>query len=213
MLAQDLHGDGALPGDHVGIVERMHETQAVLFLQQPGMRIGIGIRVTGQDDLAAQGRHRVDLQLRRGGRHDDDRLAAQLPGRQRDTLRVVAAFKLLRTELRHLVVGAAQLEGKNRLAVFALQVHPVRQALRKVLGQGQLGLYRHIVYLRSEDFLQVMLQVQAFASGFRRGLRRHGGNRWAELADNSLYHENSRAFKHTHGKLTDMNPTEIGSAL
>ena len=28
MLAQDLHGDRALAGDHVGVVEGMHEDQS-----------------------------------------------------------------------------------------------------------------------------------------------------------------------------------------
>jgi hypothetical protein len=33
MLAQDLHADRALAGDHVRIVERMHEGELVLLLQ------------------------------------------------------------------------------------------------------------------------------------------------------------------------------------
>ena len=32
-LAQDLHADGALPGDHVRIVEGMHEHQVALARQ------------------------------------------------------------------------------------------------------------------------------------------------------------------------------------
>ncbi len=43
MLAQDLHRDRALAGDHVGIVERMHEGQAALFLQLDRMRIGVAV--------------------------------------------------------------------------------------------------------------------------------------------------------------------------
>ena len=43
MLAQDFHADRALAGDHVRIVERVHEGQ-LLFLFQ-GQRMVVGIRV------------------------------------------------------------------------------------------------------------------------------------------------------------------------
>ena len=32
-LAQDFHADGALSGDHIGIVERVHESELLFFLQ------------------------------------------------------------------------------------------------------------------------------------------------------------------------------------
>ncbi len=39
VLAQDLHPDRALPGDHVGIVERVHEGQAALGFERARVRV------------------------------------------------------------------------------------------------------------------------------------------------------------------------------
>jgi hypothetical protein len=61
-------------------------------------------------------------------RHHDHRPAADLGCGQRDALRMItggrtdhAALELLCREVDDLVVGAAQLEGKNRLQIFALE--------------------------------------------------------------------------------------------
>ena len=39
MLAQDLHADRALAGDHVRIVERVHEGEPLLSLQLQRVRV------------------------------------------------------------------------------------------------------------------------------------------------------------------------------
>ncbi len=54
VLAQDLHRHRALAGNHVGIVERMDEAQAALFLQLEGMAVGIGEAFAVQDHGARQ---------------------------------------------------------------------------------------------------------------------------------------------------------------
>lgn len=52
-LAQHFHGNRALAGDHVGVVEGVDEGQALLLLQLHGMAVGVGIAVPMQQHLAA----------------------------------------------------------------------------------------------------------------------------------------------------------------
>ncbi|CAD6522075.1 hypothetical protein LMG27952_01428 [Paraburkholderia hiiakae] len=167
MLAQHFHRHGALAGDHVGIVEGMHEGQAALFLQAHGVGVGVAVRLTGLHDLdgrAAVRAHRIDLHLRRGDRHADHRFHAQFRGRKRHTLRVIArgggdhaALQLRGREVRHLVVGAAQLEGEHGLVVLALEEHGVAQARREVRGTLEFGLAGGVVDAGGEDCLQVIV--------------------------------------------------------
>ena len=82
-MAQDFHANGALPGDHVRIVKRLHEHELTLRRELIGVRLGIRERFAAQHDfdiLAAEGAHRVDLHLGRRHRHDDDGFAAQPRG-------------------------------------------------------------------------------------------------------------------------------------
>ena len=184
-LAQDLHRDGALAGDHVGVVERVHEGQAALLLQHGGVLVGVGIALAVQHHVAAEAAHRVDLELRRGGGHHDDGGGAQLAGAHRHALRVVAgrgadhaAGQLLGRQVRHLVVGAAQLEAEDRLLVFALEQHRVAQPLAEVARPLQRRLDRHVVHPRIEDAGQVVGRGEGM--GRKRGGRRnsgHGGGR------------------------------------
>ena len=80
----------ALPRDHIRVVERVHKGQLLLFTD--GLRVDICLvkGVAKQHDLAAPGRDRHDLHLRRGHGHHDDGVAAEALGRQGDALRVVA---------------------------------------------------------------------------------------------------------------------------
>ena len=74
--------------------------------------------------------------LRRRDRHHDRRAAAEPLRGERHALRVVAgrrrdhAARAARAggRLRHLVVGAAQLEREHRLQVLALEQHAVAEA-------------------------------------------------------------------------------------
>jgi hypothetical protein len=105
------------------------------FLELASMRIGVVVRLARQHHFTAKGSHRLHLDLRRRRRHDDHRPTAELGRRQRHALRMIAGrrtdhatLQLFGREMNDLVVGAAQLEGKNRLQVFALEQHrlPIR---------------------------------------------------------------------------------------
>ena len=86
MLPQDLHGDRALAGDHIRIVERVDEGQPMLGLQLGRVVVGVRVAVACQYHLAAQSLDGIDLDLRRGRGHHDHRTRTQLAGAQRDAL-------------------------------------------------------------------------------------------------------------------------------
>ena len=162
-LAQDLHADGALPGDHVRVVVGMHEGQAALALEFHGVAVGVRIAVAMQHHLRAARRHRVHLDLRRGHRHHDHRAAAELLRRERDALRVVARARrdhalgqLRRRQVGHLVVRAAQLEREHRLQVLALEQQAVAQAPRQHGRQFERRFDRHVVDARLQDAFEII---------------------------------------------------------
>src|SRR3954447_8018846 len=89
-LAQDLHGDGALPCDDIGIVIRMDEHEPALASEAGGVRIGVIVGVTVKHDFGAArsyGGH-LDLRCRHG--HDDRRGAIEFLGGERYPLRMIA---------------------------------------------------------------------------------------------------------------------------
>jgi hypothetical protein len=53
VLAQNLHADGALAGDHFGIIERMHEGQPLALLQFQCVRVRVIVGFAGEHHLAA----------------------------------------------------------------------------------------------------------------------------------------------------------------
>ena len=187
MLAQDFHRDRALPGNHIRIVVRMHIRQPAAFFEFACMRCGLVIGVTVQHDFGAAPAHRIDLDLGRGHRHHDGRRAAEALCRQRDTLGMIAggcgdhaAAQSLRRQLRHLVVSTAQLEGKHRLHVLALEQDAVVQAPRQDGCQLQRRLDRDVINTRIENAFQVI----RFFHGLVRGklLIAKGYQEWASPA-------------------------------
>src|SRR6266540_3635905 len=162
-LAQQLHADRALTGDHIGIVVRMHERRLRPALQLERMRVGVAVRIAVQHHLRAARGDRSDLDLRRGDGHHDRRLAAERLRGERDTLRVIAgggrddAVRALgRAQMRHLVVGAAQLEREHRLLILALEQHAVAEPPRQVRRELERRLDRDVVDLRGQDLLQII---------------------------------------------------------
>jgi len=140
----------------------MHEGHLVLLLQLQRVLIGIGIRITMQHHFRAATRDRLDLDLRRGGGHHDDGLAAELLCGKRHTLRMVprrggdhAALELLGRELRHFVVGAAQLERKHRLHILAFQQYRIANAHRQVGSKFQRCFNCHVIDARVKDAFQI----------------------------------------------------------
>ena len=169
MLAQHLHGNRALPSDHLRVVKRVDKGQALLLFNQQSMLVRIRVALAMQHHFAAQIFHRINLDLRRRRRHHDHGARAQLACAQRHALRMVACrrtnhafLQLLTAQMRHLVVGAAQLEAEHRLLVFALQEHFVVQAARQGLGGRQIRLHRHIVDARIENFGEIVRRSERF---------------------------------------------------
>ena len=135
VLAQQLHGDGALSGDHFGVIKWVNKGQTLLGAKFHRMVVGVGVAVAVQQHLATQRFHRFHLQSRCGDRHDDDRPSAQLFCTQSHALRMVSRRgthhtfgKLGGAELHHFVVGTAQFEAEHRLLVFTFQQHLVVQS-------------------------------------------------------------------------------------
>ena len=98
--------------------------------QLAGDGVAILLDAVVGDDLGAEGARARDLEPRRIGRHDDRRLEAHQRRRRRHALRVVArgagdhaAGEGGPVDLRHLVIGAAELEGADALQVLGLQQH------------------------------------------------------------------------------------------
>ena len=127
VLAQHLHGDGALACNHLGVVKRVHKGHAVFLLERECVLVGVGVAVALQHHLCPQGFDGLDLHGRGGDRHHDHRFGPQTTRAQRHALGVVASrgandafFELLWRQVRHLVVRAAQLEAEHRLLVFTL---------------------------------------------------------------------------------------------
>jgi hypothetical protein len=163
MLRQDLHADGALAGDHLRIVVWMHEGEAALPLQPLGMRQRLLVGIAAQHDLRAARRHRVDLDARRGHRHDDHRAAAELLCGERHPLRMVtgarrdhALLQPRRRQPRHFVIRAAQLEREYRLQVLALEEQPVSHALGKRGRELERRFARHVVHPRFQDPFEIV---------------------------------------------------------
>ncbi|MNI01789.1 hypothetical protein D3C73_546430 [compost metagenome] len=128
-----------------------------------------------QHRIGAATAHADDLQLRRRAGHDDGSVDPQLPRRQCHALRMIArrsrdhAASLLRlAQLHQLVVGTADLEGKGRLQVFALEQDLVAQGF----GQGRCRLQRRahgqLIDRRGKDFFHV-----AFKQGLLIGCETH----------------------------------------
>ena len=180
-LAQDLHGNRALAGNHVGVVKGVHKGQPLLFLQPHRVVVGIRITVSRQHHLAAQRLHGVDLELWRGGGHHHHGTRAQLARAHGHALCVVAGrganhplLQLLGRQVGHLVVGATQLEAEHRLLVFALQEHLVVQAAAQVLGGFQGRLHGHVIDAGGQDLFQVIERGEVLGH-VRQGVRRHSG--------------------------------------
>ena len=152
ILLQQLLADGALARDHLDVVERRDQGVALQLGESAALAVGLIEAVAKQHDVAALTAHRVDLDVRRGLGHHDDRLDAELGGRQGNPLGVVAgrggddaAFFLLLGQGGDLVVGAAQLEGVNRLQILPLQADVIAEPLGEFLQGLQRGDPRRLV--------------------------------------------------------------------
>jgi len=107
--------------------------------------------------------HCIDLDLRRGRRHDDHRPATELARRERHALGMIAgrggddaALSLRRRQVGHFVVGAAQLEREHRLHVLALEQHAVADPCREIRREFEWRFDRHVIDAGVENSFQVV---------------------------------------------------------
>jgi hypothetical protein len=157
-LAQNFHRDGALAGNHIGVVEGVHEHQAPVAGEDQRVLVRLIVIIAMQHDFAAQVRDRAHLDVGRGHRHHDERGNAPGARGEGDALCVVArgcaddaARGHRRRELCHLVVGAANFERKHRLEVFPLEENAIVQAARQARRRIQRGFDGNVVYFGLEN--------------------------------------------------------------
>ena len=144
-LFLDLHGDGGLAFDHIGIVERRQEIPA--FLRAPLLRGGqadveIVADQVNLDIVAAEHPGLLDLLLRRGDGHEDHAALAHVAAHEGDALGMVpgrgANEQLLIRLFAHCVQRAADLVGTDRAQVLALEV----DVRAETFGQMHVALQR-----------------------------------------------------------------------
>ena len=119
----------------------MDKGQLVPAFKHQRVRVGLVNGVAMQNHARSAPRNGRDLDLRCSDRHHDGGAALEFLARQRDALRMItrgcgdhAAFEHIPRQLHHLVVGAAQLERKDRLHVLALQQQRVVDPRRQIGG-------------------------------------------------------------------------------
>ena len=163
VLAENFHADGALSGDHIGIVKRMHEGHLLLLFQLARMGIGPVERIAGENHLAATASHRIHLDCRRRCRHDDHRTTTDFRRRQGNPLRVItgrsannAALESFRRQPRQLVVGTAQLERKHRLHILALEQNRIADSRREIRRRIERRFHGNVVDLRGKYLFKVI---------------------------------------------------------
>ena len=128
-LLEDLEPHRALAGDHVGVVERVDEREAVARGDFAGVRARLGQVGAVQDDVGAELAAVGHLDQRREHRHHDGRGNAEQLRVIGDALRVIAggrgdhaALALLGRQLQQRVARAALLEAAGALQVVELAV-------------------------------------------------------------------------------------------
>ena len=137
MLAQNLHADRPLPGNHIRIIEGVNEGELVAFFQLLGIRVGLVEGIAEEYDLAASIFHRLHFDRRGRRRHDDHCPTTNLRCRQGQPLRMIAsrgadhpACQFFGRKLGQPVVSSTQLERKHRLHILAFEQQAVTDARR-----------------------------------------------------------------------------------
>ena len=163
MLAQQFEPDRALTGNDIGIIERVDEDITMPFGKARRMGAGGVEAVAEQDDLAAKATHGIDLDGGRRGRHDHHGADTQPRSGEGDTLGVIAgrgaddaAGALLGGEVGDAVMGAANLEGKDRLHVLALDQHIAPEAGGEQFHGLERGLLGNLIDGRGQDLADII---------------------------------------------------------
>ena len=163
-VLDELQADGSLTSDDHRVVEGGDVGQSLVLGQFEGVSLGFVEGIPGQDHLAAELAHGVNLDRRSGSRHDDLGLDREPGTREGDALGVVAGRRrhhpgatLPLGEVAHPVVGAADLEGVDCLTVLPLHQHGVVEAFGDVGHRFERGLLGHLVDRCSQDGSQIFL--------------------------------------------------------
>ena len=192
VLLQDLHPHRALAGDDVRVVVGRHIGEAAVRAEDLCMARRLVETVAVDHGVAAARPHARHLDARGRARHHDGGDDAEPLAREGDALGVVAgrgrddaALQRLARQARHLVVGAADLEGEDRLQVLALQQHPVAEPTRQP-GQGvERRPDRDVVDPRVEDAARVVVEVDGVGRRLRPGQVQVHGRTGAISGDDS----------------------------
>jgi hypothetical protein len=130
------------------------------------VQLRFGIVITPQNNFRIHRLHRVDLDLRRRARHNDDGPETELLRGQGDSLRMIAgacrdhaASALRLGEFRDLVVGAAKFEAEDGLLVLALQPHVALKAGGQAWREVERGLPRDFVDTTGQRLAQQLIQA------------------------------------------------------
>ncbi len=161
-LAQDLHGNRALPGNDIGIIEGMHEHQVSLPAELRRMVVGMIVVIAVQYDFTAEIRDGLNLDFGRSQRHDDHRRDSPGACGERNPLGVVAGrgaddapLRADGRQLRNLVVRAANFERKDRLQVFTFEPDVIVEASRQPRCGFERRLNGNVVDLGFENPIDV----------------------------------------------------------
>mmetsp|Transcript_4371 Transcript_4371/g.27830 ORF Transcript_4371/g.27830 Transcript_4371/m.27830 type:complete len:227 (+) Transcript_4371:1174-1854(+) len=143
----------------------MDERSSIFSPSLFGVGLAFVVGFTYQHHFGSKTFHvgHFDVWCRHG--HADDGAAAQLGRRHGHALRVVsgrgahhAIFPGFGVHAHHLVVGATQLEGENRLAILSLQPQFVADGFRQPREKVQFALARDVVHLGAQHASQVPFQ-------------------------------------------------------
>ena len=163
VLLQKLPRDGALPGDHVGIVIGRDEREPLLARKAHGFGIGFVKAAAEEHHVAAKAAHGVHLDIGRRPGHDDGRFHPQPASRKGASLRMIAgrggddaALPGFFRKLGDLIVCAPQLEGVHGLQVLALEEDAAAYALGKFFHVFKGSDARHVVHGRKQYLAQVL---------------------------------------------------------
>ena len=135
VLINDFHANGALARDHIDIVIRRYVDQALRFAKRLGMPGCLVVIIAVQYNLCSAVAHGVHLDAGCVLTHYDSGANTEFLCGNGHALRMVSSGCgddpnrfLIITELRHFVIGTAQLETVHRLHVLTLQTDVKTQA-------------------------------------------------------------------------------------
>ena len=170
-LLDELEADRPLAGDHVEVLERMHERRAGLLHVGDCRRDRVLERRSGQLGARAVVARRLDLRHRRLRGHEDRGLDPGLARGPRDRLAVVAGtgrddarLALGLAQRSDLVDGAANLERARALERLGLQVH----GAARHAAEGLRGVERRHAHALPREACARGLYVSECRGCFRR---------------------------------------------